>query len=201
MAQSGKDNSPPKHSDTVQKIIEAAELRMRAGGMHGFSFREIAADVGVKSASVHHHFPTKEDLAVAVVRNYTDREIDALGDADDPASKPEKLLASYIGLFRAALVDEERMCLCGLLASESSSLPDKVRMEVQRFFERNASWTERVIARLNPSLRKAEVKSKALMLTVALEGALLGSHCFGDVAMFDKVAKQLKTSLLPDRTS
>lgn len=197
MAEPRKDASSPRQGDTVQKIIEAAELRMRAGGMHGFSFRDIAADVGVKSASVHHHFPTKEDLAIEVVRQYTDREMDALGDPDDPTSKPEKLLARYIGIFRTALVDEEQMCLCGLLASESSSVPERVRLEVRKFFERNAEWTERVIARLDPSLRPAEVKSKALILTVTLEGALLGSHCHGDVAMFEKVVKQLKTSLIP----
>ena len=32
---------------------------MRRGGFHGFSFRDLAADVGIKSASVHYHFPIK----------------------------------------------------------------------------------------------------------------------------------------------
>ncbi|WP_157628311.1 helix-turn-helix domain-containing protein, partial [Ensifer sp. BR816] len=46
--------------------MDAAEERIRRAGYSGFSFREIAADVGVKSASVHYHFPTKERLAAAV---------------------------------------------------------------------------------------------------------------------------------------
>jgi len=197
VAEVSKRKSAPSTVETTQKIIAAAERRMRCGGIHGFSFREIADDVGIKSASVHHHFPTKEDLAVAVVRAYTDKEIDVLGDPGDPATKPEQLLASYIGIFRNALVDEQSMCLCGLLASESSSLPARVRSEVQRFFKRNLEWAETVIARLDPSLGAAEVKSKALMLTATLEGALLGSHCQGDVVMFDKVTRQLKKSMAP----
>src|ERR1700750_2772650 len=59
-------------SDVKTAIMDAAERRIRLGGFGGFSFREIAADVGVKSSSVHYHFPTKEDLAAAVVRRYED---------------------------------------------------------------------------------------------------------------------------------
>jgi len=46
---------------------------MRAGGFHACSFREIATDVGIKSASVHHHFPAKADLGAALVARYTAR--------------------------------------------------------------------------------------------------------------------------------
>lgn len=197
MVKKATGEAKPNPGDTIKKIIAAAEKRMRAGGFHGFSFREIAADVGIKSASVHHHFPTKEDLAVAVVRAYTDREIGLMGDPNDPSRKPESLLASYIKLFRGALADQHAMCLCGLLASESSSLPKQVSSEVQRFFESNLEWAEAVISRLDPSLRPTEVKSKALALTASLEGALLGSHCQGNLKMFDAVAREIKSSLVP----
>lgn len=200
MAKKAATSKRPETADTVEKIIAAAETRMRSGGFHGFSFRDIAADVGIKSASVHHHFPTKADLAVAVVRAYTDREIDVLGDPSDPSRKPATLLSNYIKVFRDALVDTRSMCLCGLLASESASTPKLVNDEVQRFFTENLKWTETVIGRLDPSLKPAEVRSKALALTATLEGALLGSHCQGDVKVFDAIAKEIKTSLIPART-
>lgn len=197
MAQRKPAKAKQDQSETTAKIIAAAEKRMCAGGYHGFSFREIAADVGIKSASVHHHFPTKEDLAVAVVRSYTDREMERLGDPNDPSRQPDQLLASYIAIFRDALADKNRMCLCGLLASESASLPTGVTKEVQRFFASNLAWTEAIVRRADPALNPATVKSKALALTASLEGALLGSHCQGNVAMFDTVAKEIKASLLP----
>ena len=59
-------------SDVKTAIIDAAERRMQLGGFGGFSFREIAADVGIKSSSVHYHFPTKEDLAAAVIRRWAE---------------------------------------------------------------------------------------------------------------------------------
>ena len=65
----------PIMSDVNTAILDAAEARMRLGGFNGFSFRGIAADVGVKSSSVHYHFPTKETLAAAVIHRYTDSDV------------------------------------------------------------------------------------------------------------------------------
>ena len=59
-------------SDVKTAIMDAAERRMQLGGFGGFSFREIAADVGIKSSSVHYHFPTKDDLAAAVIRRWAE---------------------------------------------------------------------------------------------------------------------------------
>ena len=39
-------------SDVKTAIMDAAERRMQLGGFGGFSFREIAADVGIKSSMV-----------------------------------------------------------------------------------------------------------------------------------------------------
>src|SRR6478752_8675700 len=38
--------------------MDLAESHMRVAGYAGFSFRDLAAEIGIKSASVHHHFPT-----------------------------------------------------------------------------------------------------------------------------------------------
>jgi TetR/AcrR family transcriptional regulator, transcriptional repressor for nem operon len=59
-------------SDVKIAIMDAAERRMQLGGFGGFSFRELATDVGIKSSSVHYHFPTKEALAAAVIRRWAE---------------------------------------------------------------------------------------------------------------------------------
>jgi TetR/AcrR family transcriptional repressor of nem operon len=53
------------------KILDAAEKRVRGAGFSAMSFRDLASDVGIKSASVHYHFPTKPDLGEALVDRYT----------------------------------------------------------------------------------------------------------------------------------
>lgn len=59
-------------NETAQRLMDLAEGHIRHAGYRGFSFRELAAELGIKSASVHHHFPTKATLAAAVVRRYAD---------------------------------------------------------------------------------------------------------------------------------
>src|ERR1700730_5694445 len=53
--------------------MDLAESHIRDAGYGGFSFRELAAEIGIKSASVHHHFPTNATMATAVARRYGDR--------------------------------------------------------------------------------------------------------------------------------
>ena len=60
-------------SGTAKRLMDLAEAHIRDGGYTGFSFRNLAAEVGIKSANVHHHFPTKAKMAAAVARRYGDR--------------------------------------------------------------------------------------------------------------------------------
>jgi TetR/AcrR family transcriptional regulator, transcriptional repressor for nem operon len=178
-------------SITTDRIIAAAERRMREGGFHGFSFREIAAEVGIKSASVHHHFPTKEDLAAAVARAYTERFIAALGDPADPERTPAELMAHYVGLIRRTVVAERRMCLACMLASEALALPRAVHAEARAFSERSLTWLEAVLARAAPDAGGEDVRAMALRLMAALNGALLLAHSLGDAEVFESVVAGL----------
>src|SRR5260370_10442546 len=89
--------SPDSHrrdslSDVKTAIMDAAERRMQLGGFGGFSFREIAADVGIKSSSVHYHFPTKEDLAAAVIRRWAAETSEFI--YEEPKKGPDPLPVS-----------------------------------------------------------------------------------------------------------
>jgi hypothetical protein len=44
--------------ETAERLMDLAEAHIRSAGYAGFSFRDLAAEIGIKSASVHHHFPT-----------------------------------------------------------------------------------------------------------------------------------------------
>src|ERR1700722_14446086 len=58
---------------TAQRLMDLAEDHIRDSGYGGFSFRDLAAEISIKSASVHHHFPTKATMTAAVARRYGDR--------------------------------------------------------------------------------------------------------------------------------
>jgi TetR/AcrR family transcriptional regulator, transcriptional repressor for nem operon len=179
-------------TSTTEKIIAAAERRMREGGFHGFSFREIAADVGIKSASVHHHFPTKEDLSAAVAEAYTDRFMAALGDPEDRSRSPKELIGHYAELFRRAIIEDGQMCLCGVLASEVPGLPPRVGVAARGFFEQNIAWLETVLKRKSPRARPNQVRLGALKVVALLEGAMLISGALQSQEVFELLAKSVQ---------
>lgn len=175
-------------STKADEILDAAERMARTGGYGGFSFREIAKRVGIKAASVHYHFPGKDDLGAAVAKRYTDRFLDALGDPDDAETPPEALLRRYVRAYRSALVDDGLMCLCGLLGAEIAYLPEAVAAEARCFFTRNIEWLTRVLSRGPCEVPAQPPHAGAQHIISALEGAMILARTLGDQDVFDEVA-------------
>lgn len=176
----------PAVPDTREQIMDVAELRMRSHGYHGFSFREIAQDIGIKSASVHYHFPSKSDLATATTERYTERFIDALGEAKDKRPLKKKV-AAVKAAFRSALVEDDLMCLCGVLGAEVSGIPEPVSDSARRFFESVRDWLRD--AYLEDGAAKP--KARALQTLATLEGALIVARTLNDFAAFDHSVARL----------
>jgi TetR/AcrR family transcriptional repressor of nem operon len=166
-------------NETTDAIMDAAECRIRAGGYTGFSFRDLASDVGVKSASVHYHFPTKETLAAAVARRYKDRFLAAV---DQDIADGSDVVAAWKSGFRQALHRDGRMCLCGVLGAAAGALPDEVLTEVRAFFEAG-------LAQMTARRLTAE---KASQVLATLEGAMLLANVLGRPAAFDDATAALR---------
>lgn len=170
-------------NEKVTLIQDLAENYIRIGGYKAFSFREIAKHVGIKSASIHYHFPSKQDLAVAVAERYTQRFLTQLTAIETSYVSKQERVAAYIACFRGALLNDGKMCLCGALAAESNDLPEPVRATAKIFFEKNVTWLEAVLAtKDNP-----QPTSEALRCIALLEGAMLMSQAYQDHAIFERI--------------
>ncbi len=159
------------------RILDAAELRARKGGYGGFSFREIAEDVGVKSSSVHYHFPTKADLGQELVERYTQRAMAYLGDAVERT--PSEAIERVTQLFRNALMRDDKMCLCGLFGAERDALPAEVAAATAEFFRL-------VIAYLTQGLGPNWTGDPPAAILARLEGALIVARVLEDQTLFEQ---------------
>jgi TetR/AcrR family transcriptional repressor of nem operon len=177
-----------QRSNKVEEILDVAECMTRRGGYNGFSFREIAKAIGISAASIHYHFPTKDDLGAAVARRYRERFLATLGDADDPAASPGELLTSYVDAYRKALRDEDLMCLCGVLGAEIGNLPELVAVEARRFFEQNVEWLTKVFNRESAGRWPVlDSRAAALRTIAALEGGMILARTMVDASVFEDV--------------
>ena len=178
---------------TSEEILRTAERMARARGYNGFSFRDIAGEIGIKSASVHYHFPTKADLSAALMAQYSDRFFGGLGDPEAPDDTPPAHLRGYLNAFRQYLVADTGMCLGGLFAAERGTLPEPVAAEVRAFFERSRIWLARVIAHNSESyVLESEARRQALAIIATVEGALLTARALGDITVFDDIVRSLQ---------
>ncbi len=172
-------------------------MAAQAHGYGGLSFRELAKEVGIKSASIHYYFPTKGDLAAALARQYTEFSRGDLEAISDAHSDPGACLKRYVALFRKALESGNRMCLCGILAAGYDDLPEEARAEVVAFADLQVEWLAKVLS----GVKTAKGQSKAQWahaIYAAIGGAQLAARSRGDIATFDRIIEGYRLSgLIP----
>ena len=169
--------------ETATRLMDIAENHIRDAGYAGFSFRELASEIGIRSATVHHHFPTKASMGASIARRYTDRFLEAV--APRPAEKADNVIAIYRDGFRAALEIDGRMCLGGMLGAEAIGLPDEVTYEIKQFFKRCLDDLSTRIG--GPG---AEIQAHHVMAT--LEGGMILARALGSIEAFDKATAGLE---------
>ncbi|WP_052249823.1 TetR/AcrR family transcriptional regulator [Tateyamaria sp. ANG-S1] len=161
-------------SKRAEQILELAEAEMRRGGFDAVSFRDLAEAAGIKSASVHYHFPTKADLGKAVVQRYADAFLDGLGAPLDAGAAPAERMDHLANAYRAAYAVRGSSCLCAVLGAVQAHLPDVATQEVRAFYDRLQAWIADALADHAPELPPRVVISLlqgAMILAVATEDA------------------------------
>ncbi|WP_421847362.1 TetR/AcrR family transcriptional regulator [Marinomonas sp.] len=159
-----------ERNDTKTKILDAAEGFIVQGGYNAFSFRDIAEAVGIKSASVHYHYPTKADLVSSVMVRYTADFSSQLPNPNSEKIAANVLLNGFINGFKTKIVEQRNMSLCTMLTSNKSVLPESVCVELAAFYQLILDWLTQVFVRLD-KIDKEEAFMQASQLLACLHGA------------------------------
>ena len=182
---------------TRDLLLKEAEALMRTRGYAAFSYADLSERVGIRKASIHHHFRTKEDLGVALIDTYLVTFKSALADilATQPKALPR--LHRYAAFFTGSLQDG-LMPLCGALSSEAFALPASMQQRVRDFFELHLDWLEAVLRDgvAEGALRRdLDVKPAAAMLLSVLEGASLVAWALKDYSTMEPAFEQAVSSI------
>ncbi|WP_411032812.1 TetR/AcrR family transcriptional regulator [Shinella sp. BYT-45] len=175
-------------STTSEEILASAQKLIVAGGYNGFSYADIAAVVGIRKASIHHHFPSKADLVRTLVLRYRENAEAGMAELERNVPEPFELIQAYTGHWARCIEDASLpFCVCAMLASELPALPNEVAAEVRAFFRSLSTWLASVMERgqQRGSLTvsgSARVEAEAFMATV--HGAMLSARAYGTPAVF-----------------
>jgi len=174
-------------------VLDSAERLVQVRGFNGFSYADIAEDLGITKASLHYHFASKAELGRALLGRYTERFSEALAEIDSDGADPRGKLDAYAGLY-AEVLRNKRMCLCGILAAEYQTLPRPMRDGVLSFFDENQRWLAGILSegRRDGKLAFSGSPEEAAQTVIGtLEGAMLVARPYGDLGRFDATARQL----------
>lgn len=180
---------------TAERIVDEARGLIMTRGYNGFSYADIAEAVGIRKASIHHHFPAKSDLAKAVVeeiRAIIAAQTEMLATAEPDAGAQ---LRGYAGYWERCIADNSApFCVAGMLAAELPSLPDDLAAAVRAHFDDLTNWLTRL---LELGLRQGSVtlsrspREEADAFMAAIYGAMLSARAFGDPDRFGAVVETL----------
>lgn len=185
------------NSSSREAILAAARQMAQAHGYGGLNFRDLAGEVGIKAASIYHHFPSKADLGAAVARRYWEDSAAALDAMLAETSDPLRCLGQYPESFRKALASNNRMCLCSFMAAEYDDLPDAVKREVQTFADVHVAWLSKLLSAAGV-VKPEQSDQRARAIFAAVAGAQLMARSRSDIALYDALIDDYrKAGLLP----
>jgi TetR/AcrR family transcriptional repressor of nem operon len=184
--------------DTADRMLDVAERLVQTVGFNGFSYADIAAELEITKASLHYHFATKAALGAKLVSRYHENFVAALERIRRAPSDVPHKLRDYTALYSGVL-RKNRMCLCGMLASDFATLPKPMQKGVREFFDANESWLAAILEEGRAAKTLAYAGPAAViaqMIVSSLEGAMMVARSFNDVARFDTAATRLLDGLV-----
>jgi TetR/AcrR family transcriptional regulator, transcriptional repressor for nem operon len=180
--------------DTKAALLDSAETAVRERGYDGFSYADLAAAVGIRKASVHHHFPAKADLAEALIERYSHAVFARLDEIDALQPSAGGRLAALVATYRAATADGTKLCLCVAFCTGRDSLSPAVLVILDAFRLRVAGWLSEVfiLGKTDGSIAGvSDPLAEAQACLAQLEGAQLVARAAKDCARFDAAVARL----------
>ncbi len=127
---------------TRESIIDTADHLIRSNGFNAFSFKDIANKIGIKTASIHYHFPTKSDLAVATIKEHLERFEHLKNELVNKS--PLQKLNGFLSIY-TQIKSENKVCLVGSLATDLNTVDDNIKSELKNFAELVLLWVTEIL--------------------------------------------------------
>ena len=181
--------------DTKTAILDAAQELIQRRGANAMSYQDVSEAVGIRKASIHHHFPTKDDLIVAVIERYAEYVFGLMDGIFSSKLDPAAKLRQYAALFEATLSDgkQDKACPFAVLGAELASLNSPAAARVRRFYDETEARLARVVEEGREQGRfhfKGDPRRVAAMFFALLEGAMLIARAEGGPKRLHATAEQ-----------
>ena len=185
-----------KNRDTRREILKLARELVQSRGFNGFSYQDLADRLGIRKASIHYHFPSKEDLAIALLEAYRQRVRDWASSPKIADATPERKLDYLFEVYGDIVSSGSKICPAGMFSSDWNTLSEKTREKLKELMTEQRRWLVRLIREGRESgafSTQNEPVELTRLLFAGIQGAVQLARVQADPSLFESVARQLKT--------
>jgi TetR/AcrR family transcriptional regulator, transcriptional repressor for nem operon len=169
-------------SDNREKIVECALLLLKQRGYSGWSYDHIAKKLGIRKASIHYYFPTKEDLIDKALDQYIDSFFQTLENKTQHLKSCREKLKGLFAIYKKTSDSKDEICLCTMMASDFFTLSDRIKLRLEKFYARLREWISSQIAKEGKS---GDPQKKADLVVNVLQGLMVTSKVLDDNNQFN----------------
>jgi TetR/AcrR family transcriptional repressor of nem operon len=190
----------PRTSDAREHLIEAAGELWHSRSYAEVGVNEICERAGVRKGSFYHFFPSKRDLALAVIDDFWRRVKQEFLDASsDPQLKPLERIVRFVELQSsdletlAASYGAVPGCPAGNLAVELSTQDEVLRERLDGLFEEMADFFEEAVEQAVAAgdVPETDARCTALAMLAYVQGMFLVAKTSNDAALVRELAPGL----------
>lgn len=181
--------------NTKQRIVEFSADQLRDKGFDGFSYLDISRELGITKASVHHHFPKKEDLGLALCQWTSDWLKQGLDHFDNHASSNWNKLERYTRAAVKHTLTDKKICPVSAFYGDLNKLPDSIKGELKRLDEIELNWVAKVIdqgKRDHEFDAALDTRSMAALFLFSCKGALYHARMHGQETLYQAMTQYEK---------
>lgn len=182
--------------DTREKIVTLARHYFQSVGFQSFSFQNIADDLGIKKASIHYHYPSKEELGLEVLEvYYKDFKEYTKNIIERP---PRVRLFALFKLYEAYTGENGKICPFGVVGTEYHVLSQAIRDKTLVLHNQHRDF---LIQTLQDGTKDGSfiltlgVKDTADLFMSAIQGSMQISRIRKDKEYFPRMIKSLKSMI------
>jgi TetR/AcrR family transcriptional repressor of nem operon len=189
---------PSDAAETRERILHLAKDILLRRSFHSFSYQDLADGIGIRKASIHYHFPSKEDLGVALIERIGAAMQRFAVELSESQRPPEDRLAAFFRVMRGLLDEGDKICVFGVLGAEFNALPPRMQTAYAQLLESQHKWLARVLERGRERgvfTFAGTPEEEALMVGSTVQGALQIARASRHPERFDAVVAALEARL------
>ena len=183
--------------NTKQQIVELSADLLREQGFNGFSYLDLSRALGISKASVHHHFPKKEDLGLALCEWTNDWLVQGLQHFDQKGSSSWNKLERYLQAGLKHTLTDHKTCPISALYGDLNKLTEPMKAALKSLDDLELNWVTKVMNEGQASgefIRQDDAKAMAALFIFSCKGALYYARLHGQ-AQFQQTMKQFENIL------